>query len=203
MIELLNSYRLGSISRKEENLLFSELRDCLRDIVLKINKKYKSISNIEKYQTLDDIINDLIARVVEKKIPSKKSNITTDNKLKSYLYKTVENEFIRIYNKDKKINYTTISSDFEENYGDQDPKFKNLLAADGYKEYLHPRVRRLDSVKKFEDCLNLIKRKFSETRMTFSLMIERWPNDYGTNNSDSLKKQHFDCRSKILKHLLN
>jgi hypothetical protein len=203
MIELLNSYRSGSISKKEENILFSELRDCLRDIVLKINKKYKSISNIEKYQTLDDIINNLIARVVEKKIPSKKSYITTDNKLKSYLYTTVENEFIRIYNKDKKIHYTTISSDFEENYVDQDPQFKNLLAADGYKEYLHPRVRRLDSIKKFEDCLNLIKRKFSETRMTFSLMIERWPNDYGTNNSDSLKKQHFDCRSKILKHLLN
>jgi DNA-directed RNA polymerase specialized sigma24 family protein len=203
MIELLNFYRSGSISRKEEKFLFSELRDCLRDIVLKINIKYKSISNIEKYQTLDDIINDLIVRVVEKKIPSKKSHITTDNKLKSYLYTTVENEFIRKYNKDKKNHFTTISSDFEENYGDQDPKFKNLLAADGYKEYLHPRVRRLDSVKKFEDCLNLIKRKFSETRMTFSLMIERWPNDYGTNNSDSLKKQHFDCRSKILKHLLN
>ena len=85
MIELLNSYRLGSISKKEENLLFSELRDCLRDIVLKINSEFKTISNVEKYQTLDDIINDLIARVVEKKIPSNKSIIKTDNQLKSYL----------------------------------------------------------------------------------------------------------------------
>ena len=203
MIELLNSYRSGSINKKEENLLFSELRDCLRDIVLKINSEFKTISNVEKYQTLDDIINDLIARVVEKKIPSNKSIIKTDNQLKSYLYKTVKNEFISLYNKAKKNHTKIISEDIEENYGDEDPKFKNLLATDGYKEYLHTRIRRLDSVKKFEDCLNLIKRKFSETRMTFSLMIERWPNDYGTNNSDSLKKQHFDCRTKLLKHLLN
>jgi DNA-directed RNA polymerase specialized sigma24 family protein len=203
MIELLNSYRSGSISKKEEKLFFSELRDCLRNIVLKINKKYRTISKVEKYQTLDDIINDLIVRVVEKKIPSKKSSITSDTKLKSYLYKTVENEFKRLYNNAKKNHTTTISDDIEEIYGDEDPRFKNLLAGAGYKEYLHPRARRLDSIKKLEDCLNLIKRKFSETRMTFSLMIERWPNDYGNNNSDSLKKQHFDCRSKILKHLFN
>lgn len=202
MIELLNSYRSGNINKKDEHLLFSELRDCLREIVLKIGSKFRTFDKASKFQTLDDIIQNLMERIIEKKIPSKNSSIKNDKELKSYLYRTVSNDFIGIYNKDKKIQIKSIDSETEKNHGEEDTALNKLTGAEDLKEENILKINRLRAIKKFEDCIKLIERKISERGITYEVLKERWSKEYGDQSVNALKKAYFDCRMKILKTIL-
>jgi hypothetical protein len=194
MIELLNSYRSGSISKKEEKILFDEIRNSLKKIAKELNKKYK----VETTQIIDDIVNVSILKVIEKKLPSKNASFETENKLTGYFFKSIKNEFecLRI----KKEKMRLIPLEKVNNFIEKDEKLDLFTGGEAYKEYLIPRLHKISAVKKFERCFNLVARFIEHS---YKEMQRKWPKDYNNKNEGTLRKENFDCKNKIRIALLN